>query len=62
MRAFTLVRESVENLAKVPDLWNVFLCHTWDDRQGAAKQLHDLLESIGVSVWFSEKNVGLGVP
>ena len=34
----------------------------WDDRQGAAKQLHDLLESRGVRVWFSEKDVGLGVP
>jgi hypothetical protein len=25
-----------------------------DDRRGAAKELHDLLESLGVSVWFSE--------
>lgn len=40
----------------------MFLCHAWDDRQGAAKDLHDLLESRGVSVWFSEKDVGLGVP
>ncbi|HLH11066.1 MAG TPA: toll/interleukin-1 receptor domain-containing protein [Methylovirgula sp.] len=32
------------------------------DRQGAAKQLHDLLESLGVSVWFSEKDVALGTP
>ncbi len=58
----TPVRENVESLAKVPDLRDVFLCHAWDDRQGAAKQLHDLLESRGVSVWFSEKDVGLGVP
>ena len=28
----------------------------------AAKELHDLLESRGVSVWFSEKDVGLGTP
>src|SRR5437763_606458 len=27
---------------------------------GAAKELHDLLESRGVSVWFSEKDVLLG--
>lgn len=40
----------------------MFLCHAWDDRQGVAKQLHDLLVSRGVSVWFSEKDVGLGVP
>ncbi len=62
VRALTPVRNSVENLAKLPDLRDVFLCHAWDDRQGAAMELHDLLESRGVSVWFSEKDVGLGVP
>lgn len=60
--ALTPVRNSVESLAKLPDLRDVFLCHAWDDRQGAAKELHDLLESLGVKVWFSEKDVGLGVP
>src|SRR5204863_8766060 len=30
--------------------------------QTAAKELHDLLESRGVRVWFSEKDVGLGTP
>jgi hypothetical protein len=40
----------------------VFLCHAWDDRQGSAKELHDLLEARGVRVWFSEKDLGLGVP
>jgi hypothetical protein len=62
VRALTPVRNSVEQLAKLPDLRDVFLCHAWDDRQGAAKELHDLLESRGVSVWFSEKDVGLGMP
>lgn len=62
VRALTPVRNSAENLAKQPDLRDVFLCHAWDDRQGAAKELHDLLELSGVSVWFSEKDVGLGVP
>lgn len=60
--AFTPIRNSVENLAQQPDLRDVFLCHAWDDRQGVAKQLHDLLVSRGVKVWFSEKDVGLGVP
>jgi hypothetical protein len=41
---------------------DVFLCHSWDDRQGVAKDLHDLLESRGVRVWFSEKDVALGTP
>src|SRR5437762_5609300 len=62
VRALTPVRESVEKRASLPDLRDVFLCHAWDDRQGAAKELHDLLVSRGVSVWFSEKDVGLGVP
>lgn len=60
--ALTPIRHSVEILAKRSELRDVFLCHAWDDRQGAAKELHDLLESLGVSVWFSEKDVGLGVP
>lgn len=59
--ALTPVRESVEKQASL-DLRDVFLCHAWDDRHGAARELHDLLESLGVRVWFSEKDVGLGVP
>ncbi|QEN95336.1 toll/interleukin-1 receptor domain-containing protein [Xanthomonas translucens pv. undulosa] len=62
VRALTPVRNSVESLARSPSLRDVFLCHAWDDRQGAARELHDLLEALGVSVWFSEKDVGLGVP
>lgn len=54
------IRASVEQRARLPDLRDVFLCHAWDDRQGAAKELHDLLEARGVSVWFSEKDVQLG--
>ncbi len=38
------------------------MCHAWDDRKDAAKELHDLLEASGVKVWFSEKDLGLGVP
>jgi hypothetical protein len=57
VRALTPVRETVEKRAPLPDLRDVFLCHAWDDRAGAAKELHDLLESRGVSVWFSEKDV-----
>jgi hypothetical protein len=62
VRALTPFRQSVEQRASQPDLRDIFLCHAWDDRQGAAKQLHDLLESLGVSVWFSEKDVSLGTP
>jgi hypothetical protein len=60
--ALTPVRESFEARVTVPDLRDVFLCHAWDDRQGSAKELHDLLEERGVKVWFSEKDVLLGSP
>lgn len=63
VQALTPVRENVETLAaSQPDLRDVFLCHAWDDRQDSAKELHDLLEARGVRVWFSEKDLGLGVP
>ncbi|MBS1597328.1 MAG: toll/interleukin-1 receptor domain-containing protein [Bacteroidetes bacterium] len=62
VQALTPIRHTIENLATTPDLRDVFLCHAWDDRHGVAKELHDLLVSKGVSVWFSEKDVALGVP
>lgn len=63
VQSLTPVRNAVETkTAEQPDLRDVFLCHAWEDRQGAAKQLHDLLEAAGVKVWFSEKDLGLGVP
>jgi len=60
VRTLTPVRETVERRTSVPDLRDVFLCHAWDDRKGSARELHDLLESSGVSVWFSEKDIVLG--
>ncbi len=60
VRALEPVRRSVERRGSKPDRRDVFLCHAWDDRNGVAKELHDLLESCDVSVWFSEKDVALG--
>jgi hypothetical protein len=60
VRTLTPFRESVEKRAPLPDPRDIFLCHAWDDRGGAAKELHDSLVSRGVSVWFSEKDVVLG--
>lgn len=60
VRTLTPVRENVEKRASIPDIRDVFLCHAWDDRGSAAKELHDFLEASGVSVWFSEKDVLLG--
>lgn len=63
VQSLTPIRETVETRAAAqPDLRDVFLCHAWDDRLGAAKELHDLLVSAGVKVWFSENDLGLGVP
>lgn len=62
VKTLTPVRENFEKRAALPELRDVFLCHAWDDRKEAAKELHDLLESRGVSVWFSEKDVLLGSP
>ncbi len=61
--SLTPVREAIEKEAVAkPGLRDCFLCHAWDDRLGVAKELHDLLEAAGVKVWFSEKDLGLGVP
>lgn len=60
VRTLTPVRENIEKRSTLPDLRDVFLCHAWDDRKESAKDLHDILESNGVSVWFSEKDVALG--
>ncbi len=61
--SLTPIRQTVETrAAEQPDLRDVFLCHAWDDRQGPAKELHELLVAAGVKVWFSEKDLGLGVP
>ncbi|MEQ9828910.1 toll/interleukin-1 receptor domain-containing protein [Pectobacterium aroidearum] len=63
VQSLTPIRQTVEKRAvEQPDLRDVFLCHAWDDRQGVARELHDLLEAAGVKVWFSEKDLALGVP
>lgn len=62
VRALTPIRETVERRAPLPDLRHIFLCHAWVDRQGPAKELNDLLVRQGVSVWFSENDIGLGEP
>lgn len=60
--SLTPVREKIEKLAvKEPDLRDVFLCHAWGDRKAAAEDLHNFLVNAGVKVWFSEKDIGLGV-
>lgn len=61
VRELEPVRQNVERQASL-DLRDIFLCHAWDDRQGAAKELHDLLDGHGVKVWFSEKDIALGAP
>ncbi len=63
VQSLTPIRNTIETRAALqPELRDVFLCHAWGDRKGAAKDLYDLLETSGVKVWFSEKDLGLGVP
>lgn len=63
VQSLTPIRETVEaRAAAQPDLRDAFLCHAWDDRKGPAKDLHELLVEAGVKVWFSERDLGLGVP
>lgn len=45
---------------RYPERRDLFLCHAWDDRQGAAKELCNLLVKHGATVWFSEYDVALG--
>jgi len=62
VRALTPVRKTVVERSALPQLRDVFLCHAWDDRRITATQLNDLLETQNVSVWFSEKDIPLGMP
>ena len=55
-----LARNAVAQAQAFPDHRDLFLCHAWDDRNGAARELCDLLVSLGATVWFSENEVGLG--
>ena len=43
-----------------PDRRDLFLCHAWDDRQGAAAELRTSLKTNGATVWFSEDDIPLG--
>ena len=53
-------REAVQQAQTHPERRDLFLCHAWNDRLDAAKELYDLLVELKVAVWFSEKDVGLG--
>jgi hypothetical protein len=57
-----LARQAAEQAMAYPDRRDLFLCHAWDDRQGCAAELDGLLRSHDATVWFSERDVGLGKP
>jgi TIR domain len=61
-RQLAAEKRLVEQHLPVPDTRDYFLCHAWDDRKEAAKELHEQLELHGASVWFSEKDLPLGSP
>lgn len=57
-----LARKAAEQALAHPDRRDLFLCHAWDDRRGCAAELDGLLRSHDATVWFSERDVGLGKP
>ncbi len=60
IRTLTPIYECIVKQPKQPEKFDLFLCHAWDDRKGAAKELYEKLKDNGVSVWFSEKDLQLG--
>jgi hypothetical protein len=55
-----VARQAERQAVAYPERRDLFLCHAWDDRDGAARELHGLLKSNNATVWFSEEDVGLG--
>lgn len=55
-----LARKAEEQARQHPERRDLFLCHAWEDRNGSATELFDLLKSNDATVWFSERDVGLG--
>ena len=55
-----LARNAEVQAARHPERRDLFLCHAWDDRAGAARELYDRLIALQATVWFSETEVGLG--
>jgi hypothetical protein len=53
------VAEAVDHDVERPR--DAFLCHAWSDRDGAAEELFVALTELDVDVWFSERDVKLGV-
>ena len=51
-RTFEPLARKAEAVArKYPDRRDLFLCHAWDDRESAAKDLYGQLTASGASVW-----------
>ena len=57
-----IARNAGEQSRQHPDRRDLFLCHAWEDRDGAAAEMYELLQSNRATVWFSEKDVSLGKP
>lgn len=55
-----LARNAEVQARSHPERRDLFLCHAWGDRNGAARELCDLLISFGATVCFVENGVGLG--
>jgi TIR domain len=60
-RTLNPVHEQIVRIAQTDtERRDLFLCHAWDDREGAALDFYNLMDGLDVKVWFSEKHVPLG--
>jgi hypothetical protein len=57
-----VAHQAEEQARQHPERRDLFLCHAWEDRNGCATELYDLLKSNAATVWFSERDVRLGKP
>ena len=41
-------------------MWDVFISHTWEDKESLAQPLAEALTEVGLKVWYDEYSLTLG--
>lgn len=41
-------------------MWDVFICHAWEDKEEIARPLAEALQQAGLRVWYDEFTLELG--
>ena len=52
IRTLAPIRENIVKQPNAPEKYDLFLCHAWDDRKGAAKELCDKLTKKGRDTFY----------